>query len=168
LTARGHAIEARIYAEDPARDFLPQAGPLLLYREPRLPGVRVDAGVVEGGEVPVHYDPMLAKVIAYGETRDVAITRLVAALRQYPILGVRTNISFLINVLDHPNFRAADVDTGFLDREGSTLAEPQTDGPPAFLRDALAHLESGVRAGADRLEPGASDDPWVHLRDWRL
>ena len=72
LTQRGHAIEARVYAEDPSRGFLPQAGRLLLYREPRLPGVRVDAGVVEGGEVSVHYDPMLAKVIASGETREIA------------------------------------------------------------------------------------------------
>src|SRR5205814_2387058 len=93
---RGHAIEARIYAEDPAADFLPQAGPLLLYREPRLPGVRVDAGVMEGGEVPIYYDPLLAKVIAHAETRDAAISRLIAALRQYPILGVQTNVPYLI------------------------------------------------------------------------
>ena len=121
LTQRGHAIEARIYAEDPSRGFLPQAGRLLLYREPRFPGVRVDAGVVEGGEVSVHYDPMLAKVIASGETREIAIARLVAALRDYPILGVRTNIPFLIRVLEHPRFRAGDVDTGF-HRQGTRRA----------------------------------------------
>ena len=168
LTRRGHAIEARIYAEDPARDFLPQAGPLLLYREPRLPGVRVDGGVAEGGEVPIHYDPMLAKVIASGENRDVAIMRLVAALREFPILGVRTNIPFLINVLEHPIFRAGDVDTGFLDREGSTLSGAGTGDLPAFLRDALSQIDDGVRPGAQSPEPGASDDPWVHLHGWRL
>jgi acetyl/propionyl-CoA carboxylase alpha subunit len=108
-------IEARVYAEDPARGFLPQAGRILLYREPRMPGIRVDSGVEEGSDVPLHYDPLLAKVIATGETRDETITRLVCALREYPILGVRTNIPFLIRVLDHPRFRAGDVDTGFLD-----------------------------------------------------
>ena len=168
LTQRGHAIEARIYAEDPARDFLPQAGPLLLYREPRLPGVRVDAGVAEGGEVPVHYDPMLAKVIASGENRDVAIGRLVAALREYPILGVRTNIPFLITILDHPKFRAGDIDTAFLDKEGSTLHGAGTGELPGFLRDALSQIDDGVRPGAQSPEPGTSDDPWVHLHGWRL
>ena len=144
LIQRGHAIEARIYAEDPARDFLPQAGRLLLYREPRLPGVRVDAGVAEGGEVPVHYDPMLAKVIALGENRDVAIARLVAALRDYPILGVRTNIPFLISVLEHRQFRAGEVDTGFLDREGHALSEGEAAEAPAFLREALLQMGNDV------------------------
>jgi acetyl/propionyl-CoA carboxylase alpha subunit len=171
LTQRGHAIEARIYAEDPAREFLPQAGPLLLYREPRLPGVRVDAGVVQGTEVPVHYDPLLAKIIASGETRDRAIARLVVALRDYPILGVRTNIPFLINVLEHPQFRAGDVDTGFLDREGPTLCSGASDVPP-FLREALLQIDDGGGRGPEpgspgRLDARANNDPWVRLQGWR-
>jgi acetyl/propionyl-CoA carboxylase alpha subunit len=89
LSQRGHAIEARIYAEDPAQGFLPQAGRLLRYREPRWPGVRVDSGVAEGDEVSVYYDPMIAKVIATAETRDLAIARLTAALRECSIAGVR-------------------------------------------------------------------------------
>ena len=109
LTQRGHAIEARVYAEDPSRGFLPQAGRLLLYREPQVPGVRIDAGVAEGTDVSVYYDPMLAKVIASGESRDVALARLAAALRDYPILGIRTNIPFLLRILDHPRFRAGDI-----------------------------------------------------------
>src|SRR5262249_45128183 len=96
IQPRGHAIEARIYAEDPARAFLPQAGPLLLYREPRIPGVRIDSGYAEGGVVPVFYDPLIAKVIARAETRDLAVARLAAALRSFPILGVRTNIPYLL------------------------------------------------------------------------
>src|SRR5439155_10965998 len=95
VSQRGHAIEARIYAEDPAQGFLPQAGRLLLYREPRLPGVRIDSGVAEGGDVPVYYDPLIAKVIASDETREAAITRLIAALREFPVLGIHTNIPFL-------------------------------------------------------------------------
>jgi len=169
LIQRGHAIEARIYAEDPARDFLPQAGPLLLYSEPRLPRVRVDAGIAEGGDVAVHYDPMLAKVIALGENRNAAIARLVAALRDYPILGVRTNITFLISILDHPRFRAADVDTGFLEREGDALAEAGAAELPAFLREALLQIDDGVspEAKAQSPKPKADDDPWATLRGWR-
>ena len=166
LSQRGHAIEARIYAEDPRRTFLPQAGPLLLYREPRMPGVRVDSGVVEGGQVSVHYDPMLAKVIAAGETREAARARLVAALRAYPILGVRTNIPFLITVLDHPAFRAGQVDTGFLDREARAFAPVDAELPPPFIVDALretAVADSPNRTSARR----GADDPWAQLRGWR-
>jgi 3-methylcrotonyl-CoA carboxylase alpha subunit len=166
LTQRGHAIEARIYAEDPARNFLPQAGPLLLYREPRLPGVRVDAGVAEGGEVPVHYDPMVAKVIAVGEHREAAIARLVAALRDYPILGVRTNIAFLIRVLEHPRFLAGDVDTAFLDREGSALADVPDRLPP-FLFEALGQIDISVGSGPEARSPEPEGDPWSTLRGWR-
>jgi acetyl/propionyl-CoA carboxylase alpha subunit len=167
LRQRGHAIEARIYAEDPARGFLPQAGPLLLYREPRLPGVRVDSGVAEGGEVSVHYDPMLAKVTASAETREAAIARLIAALRAYPILGVRTNVPFLIRVLDHPLFRAGEVDTGFLDREGASIAGPAVEQPPAFLTAALVQIRRESLPGPSTSARLSSDDPWDHLRGWR-
>ena len=123
LSQRGHAIEARIYAEDPAQGFLPQAGRLLRYREPRWPGVRVDSGVAEGDEVSVYYDPMIAKVIATAETRDLAIARLIAALRECSIAGVRTNLPFLISLLELRAFREGGIDTGFLDREGRAMAE---------------------------------------------
>jgi 3-methylcrotonyl-CoA carboxylase alpha subunit len=165
LTQRGHAVEARIYAEDPSRGFLPQAGRLLLYREPRLPGVRVDAGVTEGDEVTVHYDPLLAKVIAAGETRAAAIDRLTAALRRFPVLGVRTNISYLLRVLDHPRFRAGDIDTGFLGQESEGLTQ-SAPALPAFLREALGQLDD--EAGAP--QPSGADftsDPWVSLKNWR-
>jgi 3-methylcrotonyl-CoA carboxylase alpha subunit len=165
LTQRGHAVEARIYAEDPARDFLPQAGPLLLYREPHLPGVRIDAGVVEGGQVPIHYDPLVAKVIAAAETRGAAIARLIAALRAYPILGVRTNIPFLIRVLEHPRFRAGDVDTAFLDQElGALLTDDEA--MPDLVREAMARIPDAPEGpGADRAAPFS--DPWTDLAGWR-
>jgi 3-methylcrotonyl-CoA carboxylase alpha subunit len=123
IAQRGHAIEARVYAEDPAQGFLPQAGHLSVYRAPHLPGVRVDSGVVEGSEISVYYDPMMAKVIATAESRPLAINRLVAALREFHIEGVRTNVPFLIRILELPAFRDGKIDTGFLDREGGTLAE---------------------------------------------
>jgi 3-methylcrotonyl-CoA carboxylase alpha subunit len=124
VSQRGHAIEARIYAEDPANGFLPQAGRLLRYREPEMPGVRIDSGVTEGATISVHYDPMIAKVIATAETRRLAITRLSNALREFEIDGLRTNIPFLLALLARSEFRDAAIDTGFLDRE--TIAIPQS------------------------------------------
>src|SRR5207247_130089 len=112
LRQRGHAIECRVYAEDPGNGFIPQAGPLRLYREPSGPGIRIDSGVEEGTDVPVQYDPMLAKLIAYAETRDQAIDRAAAALRSFPILGVRTNLTFLLDVLGHRVFRQGRLHTG--------------------------------------------------------
>ncbi len=172
LAPRGHAIEARVYAEDPAAGFVPQAGPLLLYREPRRPGVRVDSGVVEGGEVSVDYDPMLAKVIADGETRDAAIARLVSALRDFPILGIRTNVPFLIRILEHPRFTAGDIDTGFLDGEGATLADFAEDDVPPLVRAAFAAAADEPPATshqppATSRRPPEAWDPWQRLQEWR-
>ena len=110
---------------------------MLLYREPRAPGVRIDSGIAEGAEVSVHYDPLLAKVIASAESRELARLRLIAALRDFPILGVRTNIPFLLGILDHPRFRAGDIDTAFLDTEDSTLANMARWEPPAFVQAAM-------------------------------
>jgi acetyl/propionyl-CoA carboxylase alpha subunit len=168
LTQRGHAIEARVYAEDPAHGFLPQAGPLLLYREPRMPGVRVDAGVVEGDEVSVHYDPMLAKVIASGESRGQAIARLEAALRRFPVLGIRTNIPFLLRIVGDPLFRDGRVHTGFLDGEGAALAQSIDLPPPAFVIAAIeAAATSGVGQGVADRSRTENWDPWVRLNGWR-
>ena len=133
IVPRGHAIEARVYAEDPERGFIPQAGRITTYREPTMPGLRIDSGVGPGSDVPVYYDPLLAKVIAWAETRDLAIARLSAALEQFVIDGITTNIAFVRRVLDHPSFRAGSVDTGFLDREGASLAERGSDVVSRFL-----------------------------------
>jgi acetyl/propionyl-CoA carboxylase alpha subunit len=165
LSQRGHAIEARIYAEDPAHDDLPQAGPLLLYREPSLPGVRIDSGVVEGGDVSVHYDPLLAKLIATADTREAARRRALAALRSYPILGIRTNIALLIAILEHPRFVAGDFDTGFLDAEGRALRSAATLEPPeAAVLVARAALQSKTQTGP---KPPAPFDPWATMQGWR-
>ena len=122
IVPRGHAIEARVYAEDPARGFIPQAGRITSYREPKMPGLRIDSGITEGSDVPVYYDPLLAKVIACAETRDLAIARLSTALGQFVIDGITTNIPFLQRILEHPAFRAGTMDTGFLDREAVVIA----------------------------------------------
>jgi 3-methylcrotonyl-CoA carboxylase alpha subunit len=169
LTQRGHAIECRIYAEDPAQGFIPQAGRLLLYREPRMPGVRIDSGVKEGGEVSVYYDPMLAKLIATGETREHARARAMAALRSYPILGIGTNIAFLLQILQDERFIKGKIDTGFLDREGAALAaKTSLEAPNAALAAAAAY-QGMVTAPGDGKTSGANPrcDPWSRLQGWR-
>ena len=163
---RGHAIECRVYAEDPSAGFLPQAGRILLYRQPERPGIRVDAGVVEGSDVSVHYDPMMAKVIAHAETRDAAIERMRAALAEFRILGLPTNIPFLLAVLDSPAFRRGATST----RRSSTRSRR---GPG---RAAAAGCRA-CRGGRPRDTPpappqppgshGASLDPWASLAGWR-
>ncbi len=121
---RGHAIEARLYAEDPARDFLPAAGLLERFEIPETEGLRVDGGVESGSVVSTNYDPMLAKVIGYGRTREEATARLVRALRRARVHGVTTNRALLVGILEHPEFAAARIDTHFLDRRRpSTLIE---------------------------------------------
>ncbi len=160
---RGHAIEARVYAEDPAREFLPQAGHITLYREPRVPGVRIDSGVREGSDVPVHYDPLLAKVIASGESREIARRRLLVALRSFPILGLHTNIPFLVQILEHPRFVAGDVDTNFLDRDEVTAAPAE---PPEFVRAVMA--AAGHGSSPTQVDQSQHWDPWQRLEGWRL
>jgi acetyl-CoA carboxylase biotin carboxylase subunit len=167
LSQRGHAIECRIYAEDPASDFLPQAGPLLMYREPQGPGIRVDGGVKEGGEVSVFYDPMLAKLIVHAETRQAAIARAIAALRHYIVLGIRTNIPFLIAILEHPRFAAGDIDTGFLDAERSSLSgEVQRELPPAVVEAAVTFHDAHAAAPKDNPSQRTRVDPFETLRGW--
>ena len=170
LSQRGHAIEVRVYAEDPAQHYLPQAGPLLLYREPSMPGIRVDAGVVEGSEVSVHYDPMLAKLIAWGENRDAARRRALAALRSYPVLGIRTNIGLLVELLEHPRFIAGALDTGFLDEEGDALrARLRDEAPPEVIAVAATARATGSFSGrAGPFGPATPSDPWTSLRGVRV
>jgi 3-methylcrotonyl-CoA carboxylase alpha subunit len=163
LMQHGHAIECRIYAEDPAAGFLPQAGPLLVYREPSGPGIRIDSGIEEGTAVPVQYDPMLAKLIASGETRAAAIARAIAALRAFPVLGVRTNIPFLIKVLEHPAFAAGDVHTGFIDQYLEALLGAAA---PSDLVLAAAAFARDTPPAAAGVPLTAGSDPWIDLRGW--
>ena len=114
LVPKGWAMEARLYAEDPERDFLPSIGQLVRYREPSGEGVRVDSGVEEGGEISMFYDPMIAKLISYGKDRDEAIARLELALDHYEIKGIQSNRQFLSSVLGNEQYRKGDITTGFI------------------------------------------------------
>jgi propionyl-CoA carboxylase alpha chain len=124
----GHAMEARLYAEDPLNDYLPASGRFHRFRFPDLEGVRVDAGIEDGSTVTVHYDPMIAKVIAHGATRESAAVTLATALRRAHIHGSTTNRALLIRILEHPEFLSGDIDTDFLIRyDASELGRPLLD-----------------------------------------
>ncbi len=166
LQQRGHAIECRVYAEDPSRGFLPQAGPLLRYREPAGPGVRVDAGVVEGGEVSVYYDPLLAKLIVWGATRDEAMARTREALARFEILGLTTNLEFLQALVADAAFTRGDLDTGFLDRELHRLTTPAPL-PPEVLAAAAWRAATAVAVPAGGSGQAAQFDPFDTIRGWR-
>ena len=155
----GHAIEARVYAEDPARGFLPAGGTARVLELPRGPGIRVDAGIDAGESVGTRYDPLIAKVIAHAATREQALARLAAALRETVVLGVRTNVAFLCDLLDDEQVRAGRIDTGLIERI------PVAAAPARARRAALvALIAQGL---ADRRAPG-SDDAFVRLAGWRL
>jgi acetyl-CoA carboxylase biotin carboxylase subunit len=165
LSQRGHAIECRVYAEDPAQGFIPQAGTILVYEEPQGPGIRVDGWIQQGSVVSVHYDPLLAKLIVCAETRELARRRAIAALRNYAILGIGTNIPFMLQILEHPDFINASIDTGFLDREANALSKATQLELPAVATKALdLHRTSGTLG-----TPGTpGTDPFVALRGFRV
>ena len=170
LAIAGHAIEARLYAEAPARDFLPATGRLVLWQPPALPGVRWDSGVEAGSEVSVHYDPLLAKVIAHGPTRAVAADRLAAALRDLAIGGVTTNRDFLLAVLDHAEFRAGAIDTHFIDRHLPAAAREAAPDPAADrIHSIVAALDAHQRrrAAGDSPLPESIPSGWRNVR-WRM
>jgi acetyl-CoA carboxylase biotin carboxylase subunit len=116
ITLNGAAIECRIYAEDPENNFFPSPGTIRMLRTPAGPGIRDDNGVYEGWTVPVDYDPLISKLIAWAPSRNEAIRRMRRALDEYRIEGIQTNLAFFRNVLDHDRFRTGDFDTGFIDR----------------------------------------------------
>ncbi len=163
----GHALECRVYAEDPV-DLLPQSGRIVDYREPSGTGVRVDSGTAEGQTITVHYDPMIAKLIVHGTTRDEALARSADALRAFSILGVRHNIPFLLALLARPEVRRAEVHTRFIEAHLADLARPA----PAALAAGAAALAALVAArGPAARRPGADTggpDPWDTLGpvDW--
>jgi acetyl-CoA carboxylase biotin carboxylase subunit len=136
---RGHAIECRIYAEDPDNNYFPSPGKITLLLAPSGPGIRRDSGMYEGWTVPVDYDPLLAKLIGYGTDREQATGRLIRALNEYFVGGIKTNISLFRRILSDPDFRAAKLDTGYLDRLlGRPERFPDKDGKAGMEVAAIA------------------------------
>lgn len=171
LAQTGHAIEARIYAEDPSHNFMPSIGTLHRYVPPTGPNVRVDSGVTEGGEVTVHYDSMLAKLIVWGASREEARRRVAWALDHYVVLGVKTNIEFLRDLIDHPDFRSGAVHTQFLDANPIDMEHKQPPAEALIAAGLAASVTDGYgqgRAAADGRTADADPGPWRLGHAWRL
>lgn len=161
----GHAIEVRLYAEDPGNDFLPATGHLALYRESAAgPGRRVDSGVEEGDEVSPFYDPMLGKLIAWGEDREQARLRLLSMLDEFAIGGLKTNIGFLRRIVAHPAFAAAELDTGFIPRHQEQLLPPPNELSDAFWQVAA---QAFAQSQAPTVRPDDRASPWAVANGFR-
>ena len=163
----GWAVECRVSAEDPYNNFMPSPGVISVLYEPGGPGVRVDSGVSEGFEIPVYYDPMIAKLIAWGRNRDEAIRRMRRVLGEYKLLGIRNNIPFLLAIVRHPNFVAGDLHTGFLD-EHTDLFQQEANASPEYAAIVAALLEhaskqkprTGAPNGANGSNGGGAGLAW--------
>ncbi len=175
LTAQGHAIECRIYAEDPQNGFMPSLGEILLLNEPSGPGIRIDSGIRRGDEVTMHYDPMIAKLSVHAGSRRNAIDRAIGALKQYAVLGVTTNVEYLIAILQEGRFADGDVHTGFLEEElpdwQSNLAEDDDLALAVAAVAEHARLSRGsaaVNHGVPGADSGNVATPWSSLGRFRL
>lgn len=162
----GHAIELRLYAEDPYHGFAPSPGTIRRLRWPEGPGIRNDAGVYEGAEVPIHYDPLLAKLIVWGCDRQQAMQRLGRALSELRIEGIRTTVPLFKALLEDPDFVAGHLDIGMLDRkmaDGELAADPNIGFPElAVIAAALEHLHGQARSSAAPVRDGGKRERWRH------
>jgi 3-methylcrotonyl-CoA carboxylase alpha subunit len=165
VDARGHALECRLYAEDPEKGDLPSPGRVLRFVSPEGPGVRLDSGVTSGSEVTLHYDPLLAKIVTWGSDRTEAIARMKGALEDTVVLGVVTNQGRLREIVTHPAFVRGELHTGFLE-EHFRWPSPPADAPPEALAAALAALT--LETSGARTSPHSTPDPWGSGGAWRL
>jgi acetyl-CoA carboxylase biotin carboxylase subunit len=172
IPLRGHALECRVYAEDPAQGFLPSIGLLTEYVPPSGPGVRVEDGVESGSQVTPYYDPMLAKVITWGQDRQEAIRKMRRALRDTVALGVTTNIPYLLDILDEPDFVAGDTTTDYLSRHfAGWTPDIVVDDDVLLAASVFETLRGGGKAAESREAAvdgeGGQPDPWGALASWR-
>jgi acetyl/propionyl-CoA carboxylase alpha subunit len=166
-TQRGHAIECRIYAEDGEDNFLPSSGEILYYSEPVGPGIRIDSGVTGGTVVGVEYDPILAKLVVYAPDRDLAITKMINALKEYKILGIKTSRRFMIDVLSHPEFKAGRTYTDFIETHmADRTVDADTAAELAVAASSAAMLSKSKVRVAGRRE--ISPSPWQTIGPWEI
>jgi acetyl-CoA carboxylase biotin carboxylase subunit len=169
ISQRGHAIECRIYAEDPENNFFPSAGKILFMKEPTGPGIRHDCGIYSGYEVPVYYDPILSKLIVWAPTREVACKRTAAALADFPILGIKTDIEFLRDVITHKEFLAGNTYTDFITRNmPSWSSAVSEDSLSSALVAAAYHFQAEKSAARISPKSRAMPSPWETLGDWKI
>jgi len=167
IVGRGHSIECRIYAEDPENGFFPSPGKITYMREPSGAGVRNDCGIYSGFEVPYEYDPILSKLVAHGEDRDAAIARMLRALERYVILGIRTAIPFLMDVLRSDAFRAGETFTDFVAAHFSDWKPARTETDLARLAYIADDLGGRRETKATGLPAGEHPSPWQRLGNWQ-
>ncbi len=171
IERRGHAIECRIYAEDPSTGFLPSPGPLITLKSPGGPGVRDDSGAYAGSEISPFYDPLISKLCVWAETRELAVARMRRALTEYVAGGIETNIAFLIRVMDNPAFRSGDYTTGFIEEHKKSLTgEAVSDEMQRALAIAAAvacareDISQSTNASSTHAEPTSKLSPWRTAR----
>ena len=169
VRARGHSIEARIYAEDPESGFLPCPGRICYLSEPAGPGIRVDSGIFQGWEVPPFYDPILSKLIVWAEDRESALRRLSHALEDYVILGISTNLGYLKRITDNARFARGEYHTHFIDERESELIKGATGRSTALIAAALIMSEAKTLAGTRPDNVMARHaTPWQELGHWEI
>lgn len=169
LTPRGHALEARVYAEDPANGFLPAAGLLQRAIEPEGPGIRIDSGVYAGAEIPVHYDPLLAKLVVHAPDRESACRRMIRALERLVYLGIPNNVDFLRRCVEDEDFVAGRLRTDFLDLKPELMQNPENPPDEAFVAAALVQaLGRRTAAGSNGTAATTQPSPWRTLGALRL
>jgi acetyl/propionyl-CoA carboxylase alpha subunit len=167
LSQRGHAIECRIYAEDPANGFLPSLGKVPLVKKPEGPGIRVDSGIFSGCEVTRFYDPILSKLIVWGENREDSRKRMQEALSSYSILGIKTTIPFLKDVIAHPKFISGETRTNFIDKNLSKWSESLHENKLNLALIAAA-LKSELKNDSTGSKKVIQFSPWTTLGKWRI
>lgn len=166
LEIKGHAVEIRVYAEDPANNFLPDIGRFLAYRAPQGPGVRLDDGFEEGMEIPIYYDPMISKLITYGSNRSEAIARMIRAIDEYTITGVATTLPFCKFVMQHAAFISGDFDTHFVSKYfkpemiGNATADADEEEIAALLSAMLLTAQTGASRHTDQAVPSGKKRDW--------
>ncbi len=160
IQLKGVAIECRIYAEDPFNDFLPSPGPILGLLEPGGPGIRNDSGVCQGSEVPMHYDPLISKLIAFGEDRQQATVRMLRALMEYRIVGVKTTVPLFQTLLCEPEFREGRLHTGLI--EGFFSQTKEAPDPDELFPIIAAALDFHAESRSQATESSQSDSRWKY------
>ena len=169
LSQRGHAIECRIYAEDAENDFLPSFGKILFVKEPSGPGIRNDSGLYSGIEVTMHYDPILAKLICWGENRESARKRGIQALSDYAILGIKTQIGYLKDLLSHPEFAAGNTQTDFIPKNMSAWKEKRPKEKFKEVALITAAIQSMNQTSMkSKMVKATGFDPWLSLGKWEI
>jgi len=166
IQASGHALECRIYAEDPYANFAPATGRLLAWRPPSGMGIRLDSGVTEGQEITAYYDSMLAKLVVWGPDRQASIGRMTRALESFPVLGVATNVPFLLRALANPDFASGEYDTGFISKHEELTAAPgvaQLNGAAAEIAERIWQTNGNGSASRGAVPAQATQSPWHGL-----